>query len=162
MWCYSDFSSVMLIFVMISSILLMFFILYYCSLFLYKLRNYRRKLHNKNWFFFLQDVLYIHLLFYLIIIISFYFLKNWFFLSSRYFLDNAKRICHHEYVPTRGDILRTRARTTGTVEFTFKDRGSVFTIVDVGGQRSQRMKWFDISRVPAIRSIKIIQWVSCI
>ena len=66
-----------------------------------------------------------------------------FFLFFRYFLDNAKRICQHEYVPTRGDILRTRARTTGTVEFTFKDRGSVFTIVDVGGQRSQRMKWFD-------------------
>jgi hypothetical protein len=56
-------------------------------------------------------------------------------------LDHAKRICHHEYVPTRGDILRTRARTTGAVEFTFRDRGSMFTIVDIGGQRSQRMKW---------------------
>ena len=64
-----------------------------------------------------------------------------FFVFFRYFLENAKRICQHEYVPTRGDILRTRARTTGAVEFTFKDRGSLFTIVDVGGQRSQRMKW---------------------
>ena len=62
----------------------------------------------------------------------------------RYFLENVKRICHHEFVPTRGDILRTRARTTGAVEFTFKDRGNVFTIVDVGGQRSQRMKWLEL------------------
>jgi hypothetical protein len=70
--------------------------------------------------------------------------QNFYFFRFRYFLDNAKRICQHEYVPTRSDILRTRARTTGTVEFTFKDRGCVFTIVDVGGQRSQRMKWFDL------------------
>jgi guanine nucleotide-binding protein G(i) subunit alpha len=37
----------------------------------------------------------------------------------------------------------TRIRTTGIVETTIKDGDNSFTIVDVGGQRSERRKWIN-------------------
>merc|ERR1711893_494865 len=37
--------------------------------------------------------------------------------------------------------IRTRAKTTGIVEISFKFRELTFKMVDVGGQRSERRKW---------------------
>lgn len=55
--------------------------------------------------------------------------------SAEYFLDNAGRIFAPKYVPTKNDIIRTRAKTTGIVEISFKFRELTFKMVDVGGQR---------------------------
>lgn len=43
---------------------------------------------------------------------------------------------------TEDDILRCRMRTTGIIEIEFSVNGSDFRMVDVGGQRSERKKWF--------------------
>ncbi|VDN09709.1 unnamed protein product [Dibothriocephalus latus] len=51
------------------------------------------------------------------------------------------RIGAPDYRPTEQDILRTRVKTTGVVEFQFKMHDMTFRIFDVGGQRSERKKW---------------------
>ena len=40
------------------------------------------------------------------------------------------------------DILHARTATKGIIEHTFDIKGIPFLFVDVGGQRSQRQKWF--------------------
>lgn len=45
------------------------------------------------------------------------------------------------YVPTDDDILRTRVRSVGIQQETFKVKGSTLKVFDVGGQRSERKKW---------------------
>ncbi|CAH8485181.1 unnamed protein product [Heterobilharzia americana] len=61
--------------------------------------------------------------------------------SSKYYLDNFDRIADPEYLPNLQDILRVRVPTTGIVEYPFNLESTVFRIVDVGGQRSERRKW---------------------
>lgn len=61
--------------------------------------------------------------------------------SIEYFMSNIKRICESGYVPSYQDCLRCRIRTTGVVEFHFSVDNNQFTIIDVGGQRSERKKW---------------------
>lgn len=61
--------------------------------------------------------------------------------SAQYYLDSLDRISDRRYVPTTQDILRTRVKSTGIVEYNFIHRGLNFRIVDVGGQRSERKKW---------------------
>ncbi|KAF7495223.1 Guanine nucleotide-binding protein G(i) subunit alpha [Sarcoptes scabiei] len=61
--------------------------------------------------------------------------------SAYYYLSSLDRICLPDYCPTQQDVLRTRVKTTGIVEITFKFKGSSFRIFDVGGQRSERKKW---------------------
>jgi len=46
-----------------------------------------------------------------------------------------------DYVPTVEDVLRSRAKTTGIIETTFSVGKTNFSLVDVGGQRSERRKW---------------------
>ena len=58
-----------------------------------------------------------------------------------YFLDNAKRICNSDYVPTMKDILHSRLKTVGVIELQIKMKGADFRVIDVGGQRTQRTKW---------------------
>ena len=62
--------------------------------------------------------------------------------NIRYFVDNSSRICSEDYIPTRQDIVSSRATTCGIVEEQFGFKNSFFTIIDVGGQRSERMKWY--------------------
>jgi len=62
--------------------------------------------------------------------------------SIRYFLDNVDRIGTQDYVPTTLDILHARKATKGIAEFGVTIKGVPFLFVDVGGQRSQRQKWF--------------------
>lgn len=47
-----------------------------------------------------------------------------------------------DYIPTKQDMLHSRKATKGIVEHEFIIKGIPFKMVDVGGQRSQRAKWF--------------------
>ncbi|KAK3512112.1 hypothetical protein QTP70_030331 [Hemibagrus guttatus] len=62
--------------------------------------------------------------------------------SVKYFLDNLDRIGQPNYVPSLQDILFARKATKGIVEHDFIIKKIPFKMVDVGGQRSQRQKWF--------------------
>lgn len=52
------------------------------------------------------------------------------------------RISGSDYVPTNKDILHARKATKGSVEYHVEVNNVPFTFIDVGGQRSQRQKWF--------------------
>ncbi|PNI35190.1 GNA12 isoform 4 [Pan troglodytes] len=62
--------------------------------------------------------------------------------SVKYFLDNLDRIGQLNYFPSKQDILLARKATKGIVEHDFVIKKIPFKMVDVGGQRSQRQKWF--------------------
>ncbi|XP_065212495.1 guanine nucleotide-binding protein subunit alpha homolog [Planococcus citri] len=62
--------------------------------------------------------------------------------SVFYFLENLERISRIDYMPTNKDILHSRKATKGISEFTININNIPFRFVDVGGQRSQRQKWF--------------------
>lgn len=62
--------------------------------------------------------------------------------SVKYFLDNLDRIGQMNYIPSKQDILFARKATKGIVEHDFFIKKIPFKMVDVGGQRSQRQKWF--------------------
>lgn len=62
--------------------------------------------------------------------------------SVQYFLDNMDRIATEHYVPTLQDILYCRKTTKGVIEFRMEIDRVPFLFVDVGGQRTQRQKWF--------------------
>ncbi|XP_055266387.1 guanine nucleotide-binding protein subunit alpha-12 isoform X2 [Moschus berezovskii] len=62
--------------------------------------------------------------------------------SVKYFLDNLDRIGQLNYLPSKQDILLARKATKGIVEHDFVIKKIPFKMVDVGGQRSQRQKWF--------------------
>jgi GTPase SAR1 family protein len=61
--------------------------------------------------------------------------------SAEYFLSNIIRISDPAYLPSKEDMLRCRAKTTGIQETSVKDQKNKYTIIDVGGQRSERKKW---------------------
>lgn len=62
--------------------------------------------------------------------------------SVQYFLDSLDRVASSEYVPTLQDILYARKTTKGVIECRIDITGVPFLFVDVGGQRTQRQKWF--------------------
>ncbi|XP_072318822.1 guanine nucleotide-binding protein subunit alpha-12a isoform X1 [Eucyclogobius newberryi] len=62
--------------------------------------------------------------------------------SVKYFLDSLDRIGQLNYIPSKQDILFARKATKGIVEHDFFIKKIPFKMVDVGGQRSQRQKWF--------------------
>jgi len=61
--------------------------------------------------------------------------------TADYFFNNAVRISAENYQPTPDDIFRAKLKTTGISEISFNTEGVEITIVDVGGQRSERRKW---------------------
>lgn len=61
--------------------------------------------------------------------------------------QNIDRLSKVGYVPEQEDVLRARARTTGIIELSFQLDSHLFKIVDVGGQRSERKKWFHVFEV---------------
>jgi len=71
--------------------------------------------------------------------------------GTTYYVDHAVRFAKREYLPTQDDVIRAKLRTTGITEVTFNVGQTEFTMVDVGGQRSERRKWLncfvDISAV---------------
>ena len=62
--------------------------------------------------------------------------------SAGYFLNDLPRISDTGYVPTVQDVLKTRVRTTGIIQTQFYCKNMIFKMYDVGGQRSERKKWF--------------------
>jgi len=71
--------------------------------------------------------------------------------GTTYYVDHAVRFAKRDYLPTQDDVIRAKLRTTGITEVTFNVGQTEFTMVDVGGQRSERRKWLncfvDISAV---------------
>jgi len=71
--------------------------------------------------------------------------------SIDYLLDNTERLLVSNAELTVDDILRCRMRTTGIIEIEFVVENARFRLVDVGGQRSERRKWFHcFSQVTAV------------
>jgi len=60
---------------------------------------------------------------------------------AAYYLDNAERFAAVDYVPTNEDVLKVRQKTSGILETVFDTDDLQITLVDVGGQRSERRKW---------------------
>jgi len=58
----------------------------------------------------------------------------------KYYFENAPRFAKKDYKPTKEDMLKARRKTTGIVETQFTVGNNIFTMVDVGGQRSERKK----------------------
>ncbi|XP_074476282.1 guanine nucleotide-binding protein subunit alpha-13-like [Sebastes fasciatus] len=63
--------------------------------------------------------------------------------SVKYFLDNLDKLGEPEYLPTQQDILLARKPTKGIHEYDFEIKNVPFKMVDVGGQRSERRRWFE-------------------
>jgi len=61
--------------------------------------------------------------------------------TADYFFDQLERVNRPDYLPSVADVLRCRVSTTGIEEAQFIFDGLLFTLVDVGGQRSERRKW---------------------
>jgi guanine nucleotide-binding protein G(i) subunit alpha len=61
--------------------------------------------------------------------------------SAVYYFDAIDRMASPSYLPTDQDILRSRVKTTGITETTFKVGELTYKLFDVGGQRSERKKW---------------------
>ncbi|XP_043941048.1 guanine nucleotide-binding protein subunit alpha-13 [Protopterus annectens] len=63
--------------------------------------------------------------------------------SVKYFLDSVDRLSEWDYLPSQQDILLARKPTKGIHEYDFEIRNVPFKMVDVGGQRSERKRWFE-------------------
>jgi len=61
--------------------------------------------------------------------------------TADYFFNNAERFAAETFLPTPEDMFRAKLKTTGISEVIFELSGIEFTLVDVGGQRSERRKW---------------------
>ena len=61
--------------------------------------------------------------------------------SAVYYFNAIDRMSAPNYLPTDQDILRSRVKTTGITETTFKVGELTYKLFDVGGQRSERKKW---------------------
>ncbi|KAJ7734186.1 guanine nucleotide binding protein, alpha subunit [Mycena maculata] len=61
--------------------------------------------------------------------------------SAVYYFNAIDRMAAADYLPTDQDILRSRVKTTGITETTFKVGELTYKLFDVGGQRSERKKW---------------------
>ncbi|XP_041673018.1 guanine nucleotide-binding protein subunit alpha-13b [Cheilinus undulatus] len=63
--------------------------------------------------------------------------------SVKYFLDNLEKLGLSDYLPSQQDILLARKPTKGIHEYNFEIKNVPFKMVDVGGQRSERRRWFE-------------------
>ncbi|KAK9703322.1 guanine nucleotide-binding protein subunit alpha [Basidiobolus ranarum] len=61
--------------------------------------------------------------------------------SAKYYFDSVDRIAQPDYTPDDQDVLRSRVKTTGITETTFRIGDLIYRMLDVGGQRSERKKW---------------------
>jgi len=62
--------------------------------------------------------------------------------NADWYFDRIEEISkENSYIPSEGDVLRARVRTTGIVENDFSIEGNKFKMFDVGGQRNERKKW---------------------
>ncbi|ORY36877.1 G-alpha-domain-containing protein, partial [Rhizoclosmatium globosum] len=62
-------------------------------------------------------------------------------IQCRDLVNNIRRIVAPEYIPTHDDILQSSVPTTGIHETKLKVDGVTVQLLDVGGQKSERLKW---------------------
>lgn len=67
----------------------------------------------------------------------------WILDAAQYYFDNAIRLADAEFEPNEEDCLMARVRTTGMAKSEFEYQKFRFTVVDVGGQKSERRKWIN-------------------
>jgi len=65
----------------------------------------------------------------------------WHLENSEYYFDHAARFAEPDFEPTEEDMVMARKRTTGVQVTDFAASGLHWSVVDVGGQRSERRKW---------------------
>lgn len=61
--------------------------------------------------------------------------------SMDYLMKNIKKISESNYLPTEEDIVRVRQRSSGVAVTSFIIDGREWALVDVGGQKPERLKW---------------------
>ncbi|PBK63551.1 heterotrimeric G protein alpha subunit 4 [Armillaria solidipes] len=61
--------------------------------------------------------------------------------NLEYFFSDLDRLFDPQYQPTEQDIIQCRVRTIGIKETIFYLQDRELTVVDVGGQKSERRKW---------------------
>jgi hypothetical protein len=62
--------------------------------------------------------------------------------ALKYYFPNSLRFAEEKFAPSIQDILYARRKTTGIIETQFIVQNTyLFTLVDVGGRRSERKKW---------------------
>jgi len=74
-------------------------------------------------------------------------------IQLEYLLSHIDRLLAPDFIPNNDDILRARHRTTGELVSRFEDKKNSWSIVDVGGQFSERPKWesvFETSHINAV------------
>ena len=64
-----------------------------------------------------------------------------------YFVDKIDIICDKDYIPSTEDVLNTQSHTytrgqSATLNTSHNKEKYVFEIIDVGGQKAERKKWF--------------------
>ena len=72
--------------------------------------------------------------------------------STEYTFQNIIRFAQPDFTPTSDDFIHLRQRTSGISEYHFPlSTSSRLTVIDVGGQRSERRKWLHcFSNVTAV------------
>lgn len=73
--------------------------------------------------------------------------------SSKYFLDAIEgRIIESGYLPITEDVIRVRKNTVGVIQYDFVVTDIQFKIIDVGGEREERVRWIDFlaSRITCV------------
>lgn len=77
--------------------------------------------------------------------------------SAKFFFDKVEQIAAPDYLPTEEDIIKTRVRTAGILEETYRINEVDFVVFDVGGQRNERRKWIhafdDVSAIIFVASL---------
>lgn len=61
--------------------------------------------------------------------------------SAQYYLDKISEIGSPTWLPGNQDILRSRKKTIGIVEYVYDLKKVQMKVIDVGGQRKERRKW---------------------
>jgi len=70
--------------------------------------------------------------------------EYWLLDGASHYFDRCDVYAEEDFVPTEEDVVMARARTTGIVTTEF-DQGVIhWSVVDVGGQRSERKKWMHV------------------
>lgn len=67
--------------------------------------------------------------------------EYWLLDACSYYFDECERLAEEDFEPTEEDMLMTRVRTTGIVITEILEPPYSYSLVDVGGQRSERRKW---------------------
>ncbi|CAM9315474.1 unnamed protein product [Pylaiella littoralis] len=67
--------------------------------------------------------------------------RYWLLDAASYYFDNVERFASESFAPNEEDMLMARARTSGINVTQIADGAHKFSVVDVGGQRSERRKW---------------------